>query len=38
MPIRTTTALTTSLAIGLLVALGSVANPAWAIFGDVEAR
>ena len=38
MPIRTTTALTTSLAIGLLVALGSVATPAWAIFGDDEAR
>jgi tol-pal system protein YbgF len=38
MPIRSTTARTASLAVGLLVALGSVTTPAWAIFGDDEAR
>jgi tol-pal system protein YbgF len=38
MPIRSTTARTTSLAVGLLIAVGSFATPAWALFGDDEAR
>ena len=38
MAIRSTTARTRSLAAALLVAMGSFAGPAWAIFGDDEAR